>query len=483
MRVLLVDVPDILLPGLRKALGGRHELAVADDELTDPAARHARDHDVVVHGLPTPSSDADAILRATLGTWHLFGSLTGRTRYVLLSSMRQFAGYDDGWAIDESWGPRPDAEELSSHLAELLSREQSRRFDVATWVLRLDTVVPADAFAAGPVQPDWLHIDDAVSAIVAAIEREADRGWRPVHVVRGDGARPLGRAGELIGWQPAHTRTGTGHDQPAWPRTLGGLTDLVVPRRITLYGAGGPLGAAAVRAMINRPFLRVTDAEPVARTSARAPQAPGAPVPTPVPPPHEDLVVDVTDPEAVRRAAVDADCLVNLSVMRYDPIKAFTVNMLGALHVVRAALAEGVPRIVHTGPTQSDGEFPYGHLEDRDVSGSAPQRPGSWIYINAKMLGQEIVRVFANQYGLAAPVVLFCQFFVPGLTRPAHPFSLSWADTGRVLATASDITSLPEPSPVVNALAPSPHDSWSTRELEQVLGFVASDRADESWYR
>ncbi|MFX4272785.1 NAD-dependent epimerase/dehydratase family protein [Propionibacteriaceae bacterium Y1685] len=482
MRVLLVDIPEILLPGLRRALG-HHEVTISTEDLLDPEGRHARDFDVVVHGLPEASSSSPDILRATLGTWNLLGSLTGPTRYVLLSTMRQFAGYDSGWTIDEEWYPRPDAEELSSHLAELLSREQSRRFDVTTWVLRLDTVIGADEFDAGPIQPDWLHVDDAVAAIVAAVDSDHERGWRPVHIVRGDGRRPLGHAGHLLGWQPTHTLPGTRHDQPRWPATPGPLDDLPVPRRLTLYGAGGPLGAAAVSELINRPHLRVTDAEPVSVTSARKPQTPGAPLPSPVPPPHEEQLVDVTDAEAVRRAAVDADCLVNLSVIRHDPVKAFTVNVLGALHVVRAALAEGVSRIVHTGPTLSVGEFPYGHVEDREVTTHVPHRPGSWVYANAKMLGQEIVRIFADQHRLAAPVVLFCQFFVPGLTRPVHPFALSWADTGRVLAAACDVTTLPEPSPVINALAPAPHGSWSTRELEQVLGFVATDSGEQSWYR
>src|SRR5207248_4615336 len=59
------------------------------------------------------------------------------------------------------------------------------------------------------------------------------------------------------------------------------------PRRIVIFGAGGPLAAAAARMIAPHYQLRLTDIEPIEeiyRTGKR--QSPTAPLPEPLPPPH-----------------------------------------------------------------------------------------------------------------------------------------------------------------------------------------------------
>ena len=433
MRVLLADVPDPLREPLRAALGERHQVDEFRGDVRDATACTARAAcDVVVHADPGDDVDASArIERATLGTWNIL-TTTAATRYVRLSTMRILDSYDAGWEVTEAWSSRPTAAplDLAAHLAELTSREVTRSRTVEADVLRLDDVVDAATFDAGPVAPTWLHVDDAVRAIVRTVELEPTPSaprWRAWHIVRGTGRYPLAAARcAPLDLEPVHTgppaHGPTVRPAPAWPRPPAALTSLPRPERITLLGGGGPLGVATHAALSGDHVLRVTDARPLAELATRPPQSPGAPVPAAVAPPHEERVVDITDADAVRAAALGADCLINCAVVRTDPVGAFRVNVLGAFHTMQAAVGSGIARVVHTGPT----------------------------------LARE---------------------------RPLHPFAVSWADAGRAMAAATHVEHLPEPSPVLHVLAPSPHGRYPSDAIRDVLGWEATDRLDTFWHR
>ncbi|MFW6599302.1 NAD-dependent epimerase/dehydratase family protein [Propionibacteriaceae bacterium Y2011] len=496
MRVLLVDIPDILFGPLRESLGRAHDVDALTADLLDTELPHAEGYDLVVHGLGQGSDEDDQILRSTLGTWNLLQSMRAG-RYLQLSSMRILAGYDDGWAVRESWLPRPelDGTSLAVHLGEITGRELSRNRAVATLALRLDEVVDADRFAAEDVDPRWLHVDDAVSAIVTAatvpLPQSLPAGsWKPLHIVRGDGRYELvAAAASPFGWAPKHL-----HPQqssvpvPQWPATPQPVTDLPPSNRITVYGAGGPMGAATAVEFTEREFVRLTDLKSMAELATRAPQSPGAPLPSPPSAPHEDVPVDITDLAQVRAAAAGADCLVNLSVMRNDVGLAFRVNLLGARNVMLAAVDEGIRRVVHTGPTLAIAPFPIGSDHDRRVDGTQNFRAGDWVYLMTKLLGQEVVRLFAERHQIAAPVLLYNGFSANNPDTETRrggqkvAFVVSWADSARSVAAAADVTRLPEPSPVVNVLAPSPHDHYTVDRARDVLGWEASDRLDRAWY-
>src|SRR5690606_17259527 len=99
--------------------------------------------------------------------------------------------------------------------------------------------------------------------------------------------------------------------------------------------------------------LRLTDIRPIAAIAAEGkPQSPGAPLPRVLGAPHEDRVVDVADLAQVVAAAEGMDAIINCTVVRHDPVQAFRVNVLGAYHVMQAAVTHGIRRVVHTGPQQ-----------------------------------------------------------------------------------------------------------------------------------
>ena len=71
--------------------------------------------------------------------------------------------------------------------------------------------------------------------------------------------------------------------------------------------------------------------------------------------------VDVTDFDQVLAATRGMDAVINMTVMRHDPVEAFRVNTLGAYNVIRAAVECGIRRVVQTGPQQVTNTMPGGY--------------------------------------------------------------------------------------------------------------------------
>jgi nucleoside-diphosphate-sugar epimerase len=496
MRILLVDIPPALTTPLHEALAQNHLVSVFDGDVRDATACAAHaDQDAVIHGEPLDGADLSTqVDRATRGTWNLL-TTTNAARFVQLSTMHLFDDFGTGWQIGEDWVPRPRPlpRELCAHLAELTSRELTRVRPVSTRVLRLDDLADEQSFTAGDSASTSLHVDDAVAAIQRAVELEVDPSaprWRVWHIVSGDGRYPLLAAARApLGFTPSHTADPAAERPPFSPPTLPPAApvprQLLPARRITVLGGGGPLGAGAYPELVDGRTLRITDARPLAELAQRPPQSPGAPRLAVVASPHEEQVVDVTDLAAVRASAQGADCLLNCSVVRTDPVGAFRVNVLGALHTMLAAVDAGVPRVIHTGPTLVLAPHPVGYTDDPAISEGLPPRPGEDLYFMTKLLGQEICRIFARHHGIATPILLFCGFVEPSVGEPAdlHPFSVSWRDAGRAISAAAAATGFTEISPILHILAPSPHGRYEDRRAREELGWEAVDRLVHHWYR
>lgn len=490
MRVLLVDVPPVLEPTLRQVWGARGDVQRLSTDLLDPAATSGAAFDVVVHALGQGQSDEEKILRSTLGVWNLLAPMrTGR--YLQLSTMRVHDGYDDGWDVRERWLPRPalDAATLACHLGELTSLELTRTRQCATRVLRFDEIVDDATFSAGSPHPRWLHLDDARMAVrtVCLDESGAPGSWHPHHVVRGEGRFRLDGL-TALGFTPDHpgpvSTPCAVPRSPAHPTPLHGLQR---PRRVTIFGAGGPMGVVAANSLLDRGLVRMTDAVGLAALLQRPAQSPGAPVPTQLPEPHTHEIVDVTDGDQVRRAAVGADCLINVSVIRHDVAAAFRVNTLGSWHVMQAAIAVGVPKVVFTGPTLAFAPYPFAAW-DRRLDGTQMFRTGDWVYMMSKLLGQELTRLLAEAHGIAVPTLLWADFVTDGQLagadphRPPTDFAISWRDAGRAILAAVDVAELPEPAPVINIVAPSPTGRWTTERASAILGFEPADDLSRFWW-
>ena len=206
--------------------------------------------------------------------------------------------------------------------------------------------------------------------------------------------------------------------------------------KVAIFGAGGPVGAAAARALCEDYTLRLTDVRPIAEIAAEAkPQSPGAPLPAVLPPPHECRVVDVTDYAQVLEAARGMDALINTSVVRDQLIPAFHVNLIGAYHVAKAAVEHGITRIVHTGPQLVCADHRTDYFHDFDVVDDVPARPWSGLYGISKFLGGEVMRVFAERHGLEVVEFHYGNFASAERVKTSpenglFPFTTAWEDTG-----------------------------------------------------
>ena len=515
MRILITESSSLLGSTLSTALAGDHDITTLDrggagqptfvGDARDPelAAQVAADRDAIVHLLPAASADLDPAEMIDLAARSTYNLLTTTTaeRFILVSTLRIFEAYPVEWRVSEWWAPRPttDAADLAPYLAEVAARELSRVRPVKAIALRLGEVVAPDG-AAGRADPRALHVADAVQAIERALlyepsDHEPRTGWWVFHIPGGGlGARfPLGLAGqERFGYAPRHDLTG-GAARAAG--SANGTQASVVeerrsgaPRRVVVYGAGGPLGAVAADNLHHDHILRLTDVQPLQAIVARGErQSPFAPLPRLLDAPHEREVVDVADYAQVLRAARGMDAIVNCSVVRPDPVQAFRVNMLGAYNVMRAAVELGIRRVVHTGPFQLGLDHPAGYTYDWDLADDTPARPGDNLYILTKLLGQEICRIFAEERNLEVPSLLFCAFVAPESPPPeplgAFPFSISWADAAAAIRQALHVPSLPRPFEVLHILADLPHGKYRNTRARRVLDWQPRDRLEAHWLR
>ena len=501
MRILLCGIPDVLRDGLARNLANRHDLLSLPGDVRDRDACIERsDCDVIIHGLPEHADSLTTIDHASRGTWNLLTTTSAR-RYVFLSSMRMFDAYGPGWHVDERWAPRPttDVKQLAPYLAEVASREISRALPINCVVLRLDDVVPSAQFAAGSLTPTALHSDDAINAIVGAVERDDQREdsgwWEAFHIVRGgaNSRYPLGGLAHApfavtpIQGDGDATAPDAEWAEPISPAPPSPLKDLAPPERIVMFGAGGPLGAVTTEFLKADVRLRLTDRRSLQEIARLPPQSEGAPLPVPVSPPHEERLVDVTDPAAVLSAVEGMDAIVNCTVVRHDPVEAFRVNTLGAFNIMQSAVTAGIRRVVHTGPVLTLAPHPAGYVEDRDLGSDLPPRPGDNLYFVSKFLGQEICRIFAEEHAIARPVLLFCGFVDPALAERdglnPGPFTISWKDSGRAMMAAIRVRDLPAPFVVVNILADELHGCYRNDAARKILSWQPEDRLDHLWHR
>jgi nucleoside-diphosphate-sugar epimerase len=247
--------------------------------------------------------------------------------------------------------------------------------------------------------------------------------------------------------------------------------------KVCVFGAGGPVGAMVARALEKEYVLRLTDLRDVRElVEENKPQSKFAPLPQIPEAPHEWHCVDVSDYDQVRAAAEGMDALINVSVLRHNVVPAFQVNTIGAYNVMRAAVDCGIQRVIHTGPRHTRLGFEGDYWPDFDVPDEAPLHPGSDLYALTKLLGGEIVRVFAEQHDLEVLCFLFTSFR-PGDGGDAsdgsgvHPLTIAWEDTGEPFRLGLKVDALPSCYEVFDMTVDLPHGKFGTSKAQRLLGW------------
>jgi nucleoside-diphosphate-sugar epimerase len=256
--------------------------------------------------------------------------------------------------------------------------------------------------------------------------------------------------------------------------------------KVCIYGAGGPVGAAAARWLKNDYTLRLTDVRPIDEIAKGPPQSAGAPLPEALPPPHECRIVDVANYEQVLDAARGMDALINVTVNRPDPVLAFHVSLIGAYNVMKAAVACNIKRVIHTGPFHTSLGHDADYWYDFAVPSDIPLHPGTNLYALTKYLGGEVVRVFAERHQIETIAFLYTHF------RPAEtssteagsgvgPFTTSWEDTGEAFVYGLRAPSLPRYYESFFLCADLPHGKFLAEKAKRLLGWEARHRFERLW--
>ncbi|MDA0745899.1 MAG: NAD(P)-dependent oxidoreductase [bacterium] len=244
--------------------------------------------------------------------------------------------------------------------------------------------------------------------------------------------------------------------------------------KVCIFGAGGPVGASAARFLEKDYTLRLTDIRMV--DEIKEPQSKHAPMPIQPEPPHEWRRVDITNYEQVLAAAQGMDALINVTVVRPVLAGAFSVNLIGAYNVMKAAAACGIRRVIHTGPRHIYLGFEGDYRNEFDIPDDIPLQPGSNLYALTKHLGGQVVRVFAEEHGIEVICFLYCGFAAShGGDRVdgsgIGPFHTSWEDTGEAFWYGLRAPDMPRPYEVFDIVADLPHRKWGTDKAERLLGW------------
>lgn len=238
--------------------------------------------------------------------------------------------------------------------------------------------------------------------------------------------------------------------------------------KVTIYGAGGPVAAAAIAALDGRHELLLTDLRPIETT-------------------HPFRQVDITDFDSVREAAHGRDVLINCTVNRPDPVLAFDVNVRGAYNVACAAVAEGVPRIIHTGPAATLSSQ-SGYNQDLRVSENVPARPGVGLYAITKHLAQEILGIFCRRHP-----ELCCISFVYSGFFSEEPEGRGWVpdfgvhaeDAGQAFLLGVEVPRerLPSNDELFFISADLPFGRVSVDKARKLLGWEPQHNFEHLWRR
>lgn len=409
--------------------------------------------EAILHFAPlslTLANDLENLDHTLLGSYYLIHLAQKQPvgRLILGSSMSLFASAPQQWPITESWRPRPQPHvaDLCAWLAEGSLREWVRAGGIPTVCVRFGA---ADSSVAKTIQ----------QAFVARCN-----GWRILHAVTQSPTTPL-----------------------LTPRSIAAKPI----KNIVVFGAGGPMAAAAVQELAPYYRLRVSDVKPIADIIAAGPrkdQRPDVPMPKLLGAPHDEQVVDVTNAEQVMAACEGMDAIINCTVIRHDVVSSFRVNANGVYNVMNAAVAHGIRRVVHTGPFQMGMDGPIGYGWDDWIVDDVPQRPGHSMntYLHTKYLGQEIARIFAEHYNLEVPSLFFCDFadFVNlrRLGDHVHPFTTTWTDTARAIRAAVEVPSLPSPFEILHVNSDMPQGVFPNAKAKRILDWEPQDPT-ESWWK
>ncbi len=132
------------------------------------------------------------------------------------------------------------------------------------------------------------------------------------------------------------------------------------------------------------------------------------------------VVGDVRDPVVMRQALGgegEAEAVFHLAAVssvgqaEADPVRAFSVNVLGTLSVLESARARGAGRVIY-----ASSSAVYGEPERLPVSEDHPLRPAN-AYGASKVLAEEALWAYRSLYGVRATALRLFNVYGPCMRR------------------------------------------------------------------
>lgn len=154
-------------------------------------------------------------------------------------------------------------------------------------------------------------------------------------------------------------------------------------RRLLVTGAAGGLGHGLRPHLRTQWRLRLTDIVPVG----------------PLEPEDEAVTGDLSDPAFAARAVADCDAVLHLAAVHGLSIpfdQTLAVNYHGLLHLMEAAVAAGVGRVVFASSNHGWGFYPRAAAP---LPETAAPRPDGW-YAVSKIWGEAVMALFADVHGM-----------------------------------------------------------------------------------
>ncbi|MCZ6681303.1 MAG: NAD(P)-dependent oxidoreductase [Candidatus Poribacteria bacterium] len=194
------------------------------------------------------------------------------------------------------------------------------------------------------------------------------------------------------------------------------------------------------------------------------------------------VTIDVTSYQDVLEASRGMDAIMNFTVIRDDPVQSFMVSTLGAYHVMKAAAAQGIKKVVHTGPQLVRSGYDH-DFEIDDV----PSMPGTGYYNITKYLSLELCEIYSRAYNIQTICFLF-NGLGPKPTEPVKQadfptFTVVWEDLQHACRLALEIDSVPDNFQVFNLLSYFAHGKYEVEKAKRILGYRPMGGLEEYFRR
>jgi nucleoside-diphosphate-sugar epimerase len=222
-------------------------------------------------------------------------------------------------------------------------------------------------------------------------------------------------------------------------------------KKVLFLGASGLIGPYLTPGLEDDYDLYMTDVKP---------HPDGKPIHT----------VDVTNYDEVHEAARGMDAIMNFTVNRPHPILSFEVNTRGAWHVMQAAAAHGIKKVIHSGPQNVRRAYDA----DFDIV-DVPSVPSTRYYSVTKFLGGEICRIFARTYQIHTAAFVFNGLGAspegPIIEESPPIFRIFWEDLQHVCRLALEVDTIPDYYQEFNMHSCDIHGKYRLDKVRDLLGF------------